>query len=85
MAKKRESRQKSRQSVAIRGGKKPAKGDRDIAQTAIRVLAERVAVARSHSEIIWRMKQWAWTTKHGEAAAEVLAILNGTERKGGKR
>jgi len=87
---KRESRQKPRQSVAIRGGKKPAKGDRDTDRDIVTTLAREWTNDRDK---LRRVGEWAeaavdgpnktdWQNGFWVAARKVLAILNGTERKG---
>lgn len=76
---KRESRQKSRQSVAIRSTKKAAKGDRDTDRDTLRRVRE-WAERRCA-----RGKRFGWGNTDWECALEVLAILNGTERKETKR
>lgn len=88
MAKKRESRQKPRQSDATRGDKKPAKGDRDIVTVLAREWSSdrdtlrRVREWAEESESETRGKFGAVVQVRNQCATEVLAILNGTERKG---
>lgn len=92
---KRESRQKPRQSDAIRGEKKPAKGDRDTDRDTLRQVREWAEAKCGGVE-----KHNAYTLGFAHAAEEVMCILNGngwvlnaldffdfngTERKGEKR
>lgn len=74
MAKKRESRQKPRQSDAIRGENKRVKGDCDTDCETLRRVREWAEVGKINPDLAGRT-----------AAREVLAILNGTERKETKR
>jgi hypothetical protein len=92
---KRESRQKPRQSDAIRGENKREKGDRDTDRDSdpFAALAREWANDR---DTLRRVREWAeqnrgdgdvprtadWQRGYDFAAEFVFAILNGTERKG---
>lgn len=80
MPKKRESRQKSRQSVAIRGEKKRAKGDRDTDRDTLRRVREWAEQLLNHTPSAGDCGAWYMGLQR--AAGDVLSILNGTERKG---
>lgn len=71
----RESRQKSRQSDAIRSEKKRAKGDRDTDRDTLRRV-------RDFIEDEMCRQQCEAPILYGD---DILSILNGTERKETKR
>lgn len=75
---KRESRQKSRQSVAIRGEKKRVKGDRD--------KIERLTKTVEAIKLLLEICSHEWGERYVKGARYVIRniepILNGTERKG---
>lgn len=97
MPKKRESRQKSRQSVAIRSVNGPEKGDHDTVVHEFGIGPFRTTESiNQDADTLRRVREWAETemkntTRTGvfcgrrDAAGDVLAILNGTERKETKR
>jgi hypothetical protein len=85
MAKKRESRQKSRQSDAIRGEKKPANGDRDTDRDIVTVLTREWTNDREKLRRVRELCEQAAPDRWYIHKRDILAILNGTERKGGKR